>query len=79
MRLRIGQNGRTSLDCVSGVVAMQDSTIAYNAAGNAAAPNGDAGRYFISPRPRRASPRSRRARPPKSFSCIDGLGILRQP
>ena len=32
VRLRIGETGRTSLDCVSGVVAVQDSTIAYNAA-----------------------------------------------
>ena len=74
VRLRIGETGRTSLDCVSGVVAVQDSSIAYNAGGNTAAPNGDAGRYFIStaaaPSFATVAPRAT----PKSFSCIDGLG-----
>lgn len=74
-RLRIGQNGRTSLDCASGIVSIQNSTIAYKEAGNyAPAAGGDAGRYLISgtagPRFASVAPRT----VAKTFSCIDGLG-----
>ncbi len=48
-RLRLGPNGRTSLDCVTGIVAIQDSTIAYKELGNypAAPTAATRGRYAI--------------------------------
>ena len=73
-RLRLGTN-RTSLDCLTGTVAVLDSAIAYKEAGNVAvADGGDRGRYTVLAA---AAPRFASVAPQataKSFSCIDGLG-----
>ena len=73
-RLRLGTN-RTSLDCLTGTVAVLDSAIAYKEAGNVAvADGGDRGRYTVLAA---AAPRFASVAPQataKAFSCIDGLG-----
>ena len=75
--MRLGETGRTSLDCVDGQRSpSQDSSIAYNGGGQRPpAPNGgDAAATSCSPRPRRVRDRSSPRATAKSFSCIDGLG-----
>jgi hypothetical protein len=74
-RLRLGANGRTSLDCLTGTATVLDSAIAYSEAGNApVAEGGDRGRYTIlgaaAPRFGVVTPRAT----PKTFTCLDGLG-----
>ena len=75
LRLRLGANGRTSLDCLTGSVSVLNSSVAYSPAGNLpVADGGDRGRYTILPA---AAPRFASVTPrvtPKLFSCIDGLG-----
>ena len=74
-RLRLGANGRTSLDCLSGSATVLEPAIAYGEAGNVpAAEGGDRGRYTVlgaaPPRFAIVTPRAT----PKSFTCLDGLG-----